>query len=529
MPPLSASNIVRKENFFQRMFGGFFAKNSNVQTLMPEPEKRPQPQLAGGFVTELNDPRLMWIQKKLEVESDRLSTLTDIRIMLEDASYVDGPADTFCRWATGGDINFTFEGGSTAKAKRIIGDFLERIEYNNDLRSDLLYNAIFLELFIKQQIVFSDDFMGLMSNLDLQKMMDALKRGMTIGRINEILTPAPETMFRNSNEQDRFDNPRQAFYQVPEPYNKSNYFTSTGQKSQFQEWFHSLFIIHPRWNHKRQKNQRYSRPALKSARKAFNRTELSTTDAVIQRHLTASRLLIIYLKKNVATGEEPGVDSDVIENYAQEFIKKYPTGFNKPGTVLFESGANEVDSVGELNITLSKPADIFMQLELLFLGYLFPAGLVGYSGGEGSRASGPLLEQLKKALEVNIDTVNKFEDNKIFLPLVNMELALNGIFDTVVKVNHSTPSFDSKSVTKKSDVTEVEMGIRRRKTYYEKYIMPETGVPWEEYFKGIQDEMKILQPLMTTKSPFGDKGQQIEGANKGQSGSKATPETTPTT
>jgi hypothetical protein len=335
-------------------------------------------------------------------------------------------------------------------------------------------------------------------------------------------------MFRNSNEQDHFDNPKKAFYQVPEPYNKQNYYASTGQKSQFQEWFHNLFIIHPRWNHRRQKNQRYSRPALKSARKAFNRTELSATDAVIQRHLTASRLLIIYLKKYVETGEAPGVDADVIEKYAQEFIKKYPTGFNKPGTVLFESGANEVDSVGELNITLSKPADIFMHLELLFLGFLFPTGLAGYSGGEGSRASGPLLEQLKKALEVNISVVNTFEDNNILLPLINMELALNGIFDTIVGVNHSTPSFDSKSVTKKANITEVEMGIMRRKTYYEKYIMPETNEQWDEYFKGIQEEMKVLQPLMSTKSPFGDRGQQKENIDKGQSGSNKDSELTET-
>jgi len=528
MPPLSSSNIVKKENFLQRLFNVIFSANPKGQEIISIPISKPQPQLAGGFVTEMEDPRLMWVHKKLEVESDRIATLTDIRIMLDDASYVDGPADTFCRWATEGDLNLTFNGGSTVKAKRIIGDFLERIRYE-DSRADLLYNALFLELFIKQQITFSDDFMGLIVRPDLNNIMSALQRGMTIGRIEEILTPAPETIFRNSNEQDKFDNPRKAFYQVPEPYNLSNYYISTGERSQFQEWFHNLFIIHPRWNHRRQKNQRYSRPVLKSARKAFNRTELSATDAVIQRHLTASRLLIIYLKKNVETGEAPGVDTDVIEKYAQEFLKKYPTGFNKPGTVLFESGANQVDSVGELNITLSKPADIFMHLELLFLGYLFPAGLQGYSGGEGSRASGPLLEQLKKALEVNIGVVNTFEDNNILLPLIDMELALNGIFDVEVGINHSTPSFDSQSVNKKTNITEVEMGIMRRQTYYEKYIMPETGTLWEEYFKGIQEEMKILQPLMSTKSPFGDRGQQKEGMDKGQSGSNENPETTETT
>jgi hypothetical protein len=490
-------------------------------------EIKPQPQLAGGFVTEMEDPRLMWIHKKLKVESDRLATLTDIRIMLEDASYVDGPADTFCRWATEGDINLTFNGGTIAKAKRIVGDFLERIQYE-DIRSDLLYNALFLELFIKQQIIFSDDFMEIIANPNPQNIMSALQKGMTLGRIEEILTPAPETMFRNSNEQDKFDNPKKAFYQVPEPYNASNYYISTGEKNQFQEWFHNFFIIHPRWNRRRQKNQRYSRPVLKSARIAYNRTKLSADDAVIQRHLTASRLLIIYLKKNVEAGEPPGVDSNVIETYAQEFLKKYPTGFNKPGTVLFESGANEVDSVGDLSIALSKPADIFMHLELLFLGFLFPTGLAGYSGGEGSRASGPLLEQLQRSLEVNIGVVNTFEDHNILLPLINMELALNGIFDVVVGVNHATPSFDNQSITKKVNTTEVEIGLRRRKTYYEKWIMPETNEPWEEYFKGIKEEMKELQPLMSTKSPFGDRGQQKDNMDKGQSGSNKAPELTET-
>lgn len=523
MPPLSVSDQIRKVGFIKRWLGD--SDGTKVQKAMPMPPQ--QPQLGTGFVTELEDPRIMWINDKLKVETDRLATLTDIRIMLEQASYVDGPCDQFCRWATEGKINLNFNGGSEKRASRIVGDMLERINYNI-MRPDLLYNFIFLELFIKQQVEFSDDFIGLMAlKSEPDKIVSEFQRGMTMGQISEILTPAPETMFRNSNYQDKFDNPMRAFYQVPEVYNQQNTFAMTGQKQQFQEWFHHLMILHPRWNFRRQKSQRYSRPALKSARKHFNRAEMSSTDAVIQRHLTASRLLVIYLKKNVENGETPGATVEEVESYAKEFIRKYPRGFNKPGTVLIESGANEVESKGDLNITLSKPADIYMHLELLFLGFLFPTQLTGYSGGEGGRVTGPLLEQLKKCLEVNIGAINLSEDRNILLPLINMELGLHGIFDTEVTVTHSESSFDSKSVTRKTHLTEVEMSLRSRQDYYEQHVMPETGKPFDEHWKQCLKEAEELNEVNPKMTAFGDRKDQPEGVDKGQSGSKKDSETTP--
>jgi hypothetical protein len=331
-------------------------------------------------------------------------------------------------------------------------------------------------------------------------------------------------MFRNSDSQDEFPDPSKAFYQVPEPFNRNKSFIVTQSPDQWQEWFHSALVIHPRIHYRRQKNQRYSRPILKAARSAFNKTELSTTDAVIQRHLTASRLLVIYLRKNVAKDETPGVDPDKVEQYAKDFVKKYPRGFNKAGTILFESGENELESIGELNITLSKPSDIYLHLELLFLGFLFPNQLLGYTGGEGSRASGPLLDQLKKALEVNINVINTFENEEYLLPLIYMELALNGIFDVTVAVRHSTPSFDNKSVVLKKEMTEVEAGARSIKNYYEKNVMPETETPWEVHWKQVQEEKKILNELGAKPlSPDAKK----EGIDKGVSGSNKDSATLP--
>jgi hypothetical protein len=524
MPPLSLSATSRKLSFLDRIFGTT-SDGDKVQKMISDVPK-PDRSNGKGFITEFDDPRIQWVNDKLKVESDRLHCLADCRTMLDDGSYIYGPADQFCRWSTEGKLNFTFTGGSTVKAQRIVGDMLDRIGYNDMMRQDLLFNAIFIESFIKQNVSFSDDFMNLVSGvMNPNRVISEFQRGMIIGQIDELLLPPAETMFRNSNSQDKFDNPKQAFYQIPEPYNQQNTYQMNQTPQQYQEWFHNMFIIHPRWNHRRQKSQRYSRPALKSARKYFNRTELSSTDACIQRHLTATRLLVIYLSKFVETGEKPGATDAEIEAYAKDFVKKYPRGFNKAGTVAIESGANEIDSVGDLNITLSKPTDIFMHLELLFMSCLFPPQLAGWKGD--GRLDGNMLDQLKKILEVNIGSVNNFEDSEWLLPLINFELALHGIFDTEVSIHHSDPSFDSKSVMRKTHLTEIEMSVRSRKDYYEKHIMPETGVPWETYFAQLISEEKKIAEANPQKTAFGTRKDSKEGLDKGASGSNKSPETTP--
>jgi hypothetical protein len=107
-----------------------------------------------------------------------------------------------------------------------------------------------------------------------------------------------------------------------------------------------------------------------------------------------------------------------------------------------------------------------------------------------------------------------------------MELGLNGIFDTEVTITHSESSFDSKSVTRKTHLTEVEMNLRSRQDYYEQHVMPETGKPFEEHWKQCLKEAEELNEVNPKMTAFGDRKDQKEGLDKGQSGSKKDAATT---
>ena len=491
MPRQSVANQSRFEKFLKMIVSPFTTTETPVAK-----EK--------GFVAQVDDPRFVFIQEKLKVEMDRLSTLTDIRVMLDEAPYIDGVCNKFILWATVDRPKVIFQGGTEKRATKIVNEMLERIEYFSR-RPDFLYHGLFLEAFLNKKVSLTEGISA--PNSPIDSVLSEYRRGMSLGKIEEILGPLPpETMFRNSDKQDKFEKPGQAFYQVPEDYNNP----SNMMHKQNCEWFHQMFMLHPRWNHRRQKSHRYSRPALKPVRKAYNRTEMSATDAVVQRHLAASRLLVIYLKKNVEASDAPGCTQDELTRFMEDFVMRYPTGFNKPGTVYVTSGDHQVDSVGDLNLTLSKPADIFMHFDFMSVGLMLHPVLAGFTGGEGGRITGPLLEQLKKNLEVDVKAVNDWEDREILLPLIYFELFLNGIFDTEVIVTHDRPSFEAKDVRRKTMMSEVASKIRSRKNYYEEEIKPETGEEWETYSKQIEDE----DEKFGTAEPTQNINKGISGSNK---------------
>jgi len=464
-----------------------------------------------GFITQMPDPRLAWLFDKIKVEMDRLTTLTDIRIMLEEAPYIDGVCNKFILWTTVGKPQLTFTGGSKIRAERIVNDMLDRISYHSR-RGDYLHAGLFLEAFLKKQLSFTTGVVDAFSS-DPKSLMREFRAGLALGQIDDILGPLPaETMFRNSDKQDLFPNPEQAFYQVPEELNNPN---MPVQHKAVKEWFHNMFILHPRWNNRRQKSHRYSRPALKSVRKAYNRTEMSATDAVVQRHLAATRLLVMYLKRHVAGNDDVGASKDEVSSFIEDFVQRYPTGFNKPGTVYITSGEHEVDSVGDLNITLSKPADIFMHFDFMSVGLMLHPVLAGFTGGEGGRITGPLIEQLRGNLAMDIEAVNAWEDNEILLPLCYFELFLHGIFDVQIAVTHDKPAF-IRDIERKVMMSEVSMNALSRQSYYETMVAEKIGRSWDEEKKLIKGEQEAFGPAEPT-----------ENVNKGMNGSKKDAAKTP--
>lgn len=478
-----------------------------------------------GGVAVVPDPAFAGLMQRMQIEFDRLTVLEDLRRMLDEASWVDGVCDHFCRWATATRPKLTFVGPYARRAERLTHDLVDRIGYfRGTTRADYLYNGLFLEAFLKPEILFSGEFLGLWGQPE--RLLPEVLAGMPIGQIDGVLGPLPpETVFRNSDRQDRFPQPGRAFYQIPEPYNRSDP-EANPQASRLREWFHEIEILHPRWNHRRKKSQRYSRSALFSARKAFNRAELSSTDMVVQRHLTASRLLVIYLKRHAETADI-GASTEEIEEFAKDFLRRYPQGFNKPGTVYVSSGADEVSSVADMNFSLSKPADIYMHLELFFLSALMPPQLAGYSGGEGSRAAGPLLDKLQQFLEVNVGFVNAWEMEEIFLPIAYLNLFLHGIFGVGIEYTTPPATFESRSVQVKREFSEVEFGLRSRRAFYEKNIQAETGTPWDEHWADILAEKKQLAEIDGASRQMKRPTREPEGIDTGVSGSNQDPAVTP--
>ena len=472
-----------------------------------------------GFVTNLENPLMAWLYQKIQVELDRITTLTDIRIMLDEAPYIYGVCDKFINVVKGGKPRFAFAGGNTVRAERIVNNLIERIGYLNN-RGDYLYNGIYLEAFFKKQISLTAGVADSIS-MDPVGVMKEFNSGMSLGQIDSLLGPLPaETCFRNSNHQDTFTDPSKAFYQVPEPYNNPYLTTYYGQtttpmmNTAYQEWFHNMLILHPRWGNKRQKSHRYSRPSLKSMRKAYNRTELSSNDAVIQRHLAANRLIAIYLKRHVGQGQDIGATETEVKDFIDNFIRQYPTGFNKPGAVWMGSGEHEIKQESSMDISLSKPADIFMHFEFLSIAMPMSPLLAGFMGGEGGRVTGPLLEQLKSNLVNDIADVNTWEDQNILLPLCYFELFLNGIFDTQILVTHDKAQI-LLDIERKVAMSEVAANVMPREDYHKLFIEEKTGRAWAEARPLIVSELKDLGPAQVKEQINVDTGN--SGSNKDSS------------
>jgi hypothetical protein len=368
------------------------------------------------------------LQNRIRIELDRLTTLKDINQMLEEDGFLSGNADKFIALVANYEPRVTFTGTRAAHADQVTAALLhDRLDYLG-LRTDYLWRFIMWgDLFLQKELSIDPQLQFDLSRNGGSSLVDQIVRGRQIGTLANVLDLPAHTMFRNSNNQDRFERLSVAFTQVPEAaalWGRPEYAASAIN-------FPLYAVEHARWSHRRQRLTRYGRPALKSVRAQYNKVDVSKFDMLLARHTHSTQLLIFYLNQNVATGSAPGdgITEKDLEAFYESVLRPKKGEFTEisPDTNFILPGQHKVEAVGSAGqFSTSVPEDLYLQIEVMCQGLYAHPRLFGYH--HGSATQGRALEAMLWTADQFGDEIRRQEWRQILRPLILWNLWLNGNF-----------------------------------------------------------------------------------------------------
>ncbi len=456
MPKDSAITEEARKTYLKHAFFGYTPKKED-----PGNRKGSALPLSKNFGGLLGDLKY----GELKLTRDRAARLGDFKLMLN--TFMEGPCNHFTAWCTCDKPKLTFTGASKKRAERLVNEMLERILYwSPSVRGAFVYNGLFREEWIKVNIDWNPEFVGRLAQATgsegyYKKLVEDFGKGLAIGNISRAFHLEASTMGRNSDQQDElhFD---KAFYQVPDI--KSQMFSRVTSKGKEKVFFPAYHIIQPRIGNWQHDDVRYSRSLLTASREQYNRCQLMSHDTVVNSRIASSAILVYYIKKKVGNSESPGAKPEEIEAFINQTLGGDLAEF-EPGSQIVLSGTDDVEIKTGTNIFSTRAQDMDLQLGLLFANSVFPIALAGFYGQRS--VQGEALETLKKNAEIWVKVGHEFEFSQILAPLIYEELAFNGIFNVKVEATYPVPTFESKSVMHKMNITNVDTHVMSRQSFFE--------------------------------------------------------------
>ena len=325
---------------------------------------------------------------KLKVEQDRISILKDSLEMYLNWDPAKAVVDNVGENATRGGFSVKVEGDAPESAKAKAEEEINQMLKRTKLAKRCAY-------FLKRGFIDGDLF--------AQVIVDSSNT------IVEIERMPVHTMRRHSNDQDRFEDPTKAFYQV-DPLSPT-FFVGAPEltPTSVEAWFAQWQIIHGRWNHM---GGRYGTPLFRSSRGSWKKAKEGETDMAIRRKTRAGMKYIHSLEGASETDIEKykEMNKDVLQNKWAAIADFFSSSKTNISAIQGDAKLSEID-------------DVKHHINNFFAGMPIAKGLIGY----GEDINRDVLDKQDLQYVRNLETASGWLSDEIILPMIELQLLLKGI------------------------------------------------------------------------------------------------------
>lgn len=355
----------------------------------------------------------------------RYELLIDIEEMIHDGALVDKVLEKLCGDACANPVQIE----ARTRTRVAIEGMLKRIEWQK-----------YAQQYVYMWLAHGDLF--------LQKIYEKSSLPGKIGWISEIVRMPTETMLRNVNVQDKFENPNEAYYQVPD--------IRYGFESDVKIPFHEGKILHARNDHIKSKHVPYGRSIYVSAVRFFNMAMMLLEDSAIGRHQSTQNMYVHYIGRHA--------DLRVTDTMVKDYSKKAKANLTENTTHFFLDGKNELDLIGGTKARIAGVDDIRLVLSILAVALDYPIDLL--SAGVADDSGGEELFRKEVVLSRTIMNIIEKVNMMILDPLIKAELWLQNIKPDYRLVTQPI-TFEDKAKKSKRQSGEVDRRMLSRESYFE--------------------------------------------------------------
>jgi hypothetical protein len=211
-------------------------------------------------------------------------------------------------------------------------------------------------------------------------------------------------MHRNSDKQDRFEDPTRAFWWADEIW--------VGQEAPHDAvWFAAWQVIHARWHH--DEGSRYGRSLFASARKPWKRMDEGEFDIAIRRKTRAGMKYLHSLED---------ADEADIERYKEDNKEALSNPFAAVAD-FFTNKKAQISTV-QGDARLGEIEDVQHHIRTWWVAAPVPMSLLGY----GQDLNRDVLEKQKEQYDETLPQVTAWVEEQIVVPLLELQWLLQGIW-----------------------------------------------------------------------------------------------------
>lgn len=326
---------------------------------------------------------------RFKVEQDRVSQIKESNKFYNEDDLAEGVVRAIASNATMGGFKLNC---SDDRAKVIIDDMLRRTKLQNKafpyLRKGMLDGDLFAQIVVAP-------------NGDIIK----------IKRMPALL------MRRNSNDQDEFDDPMRAFYQV-DPLEGAYFALDPNRLSDRDAtWFAEWQIVHARWDH--DEGGRYGVPFLNSSRGSLKKIAEGALDMAVRRKTRAGMKYVHSLE-------------DATEAELEAYKNRNKKALSNPFAAVIDFFSNKKVTISAIqgDANLSETKDIDFHVDRFFAGVPVPKALLGFE----QSINRDVLEKQEVQYLRELENARSFTTGFI-REIVDLQLLLKGILPEQVNYN----------------------------------------------------------------------------------------------
>jgi len=345
---------------------------------------------------------------RLSADQARREVIKTCRRMYEEDPRADGVLHTLARDMVGAGLTVTT---GNAKADKVATDLMTRLDLVSRLDDWIRLSARDGDSFLEVEVSAERAIVGVTRKPTLE-------------------------MHRQSNQQDKFDDPARAFWWSDEQY-------QTGLKPPANAlWFAEWQIIHARWSH--DEGQRYGRPLFRSATGAWKRITEGELDVATRRKTRAG------MKYNHQFPQ--GTPRTQIEEYKVLNADI----LNSPLAAIQDFfGTAEIKPI-EGDAKLGEIEDILHHIRTWWIDSPVPMSLLGY----GQDLNRDVLQEQKEQYDEALEELRPWVEKEILRPLFELAWLLAGILPETLTVEYR---WKAKRVLKPVDLRDIaDAGARLR-------------------------------------------------------------------